>query len=372
MQKMKKAQMLQFLFYTILALVIFIPTISWASQFFKLGDKSLKSFNQLSGLINNIEDGKINSMALYLDSETLIFGISKNAERIESYTFSSEKIIREGEKIIRYIFNLEDELPNGYIEKPPTCKQDKSCLCICREGHFLDDDKIICKDKALCNSFENIKFFENRPVNDISKQSGTITFNGLWKNGVIITNTKNKDLILKIYSVPPPIKFTFYNPTTVYVQRYKDFVNVCYDKNCITKGMIDDLNKEDAIKEFNIFKENYFKCKIKEDGYCNTFSIVLPERYYLYYITKQDLTDIMSVGNVGKIFLIHTENTDLEYIKDNLKDLKVKDNKDKEIHIDGKIFKDVDPKQEYDSGLLDDFAAYEMKVKDKEIIFNQI
>ena len=47
-------------------------------------------------------------------------------------------------------------------------------------------------------------------------------------------------------------------------------------------------------------------------------------------------------------------------------------NTDKEIHIDGKIFKDVDPKQEYDSGLLDDFAAYEMKVKDKEIIFNQI
>ena len=354
---MKKAQMLQFLFYTILALVIFIPTISWASQFFKLGDKSLKSFNELSGTISSINDGKIKSMPLYLNPKNLIVGFSKDASATESViynTWPSDVTIRSA-------------------SRPSECEKEKSCICLCKEGVKLESNSIICTEKVICNKFEKTNFFEKRPVGEIPFKHSKLSKKTEWRNGFFLSNSKDTTLLKRIYPVDTvQARSRVPNTITVYVQRYKDFVNVCYDKNCITNQMIDDLNKEDAIKEFNIFEENYFKCKIKKDGYCNTFSIVLPERYYLYYITKQDLTDIMSVGNVGKIFLIHTENTDLEYIKDNLKDLKVKDNKDKEIHIDGKIFKDVDPKQEYDSGLLDDFAAYEMKVKDKEIIFNQI
>ena len=319
---MKKAQMLQFLFYTILALVIFIPTASWASQFFKLSDKSIGSYNQLANIVNTIKDGEINSMALSINKETLIFGISKSSDRAESFTSSPEKIIREGEKIIRIIFNLGNAPPNGYIQRPLQCAKGESCLCICAKGLSLENDEIKCNNQPVCSSFKNTDFFEERPVADITKLDESITFNGLWKNGIFILNTDNKDMIFKVYSIPQTANFAFYNPTTAYVQRHKGFVNICFQRDCITEGMIDNINMEDAIKEFNRLKETYFQCRLAQDGNCGAFSVNMPGRYYIYYSRLAKDINFPS-GLPGKLYLVNTENNDPSYIREKLSDITV-------------------------------------------------
>ena len=147
---------LQFLMYSIVALALFIPTVLWASSFFKLSDKSLASYNELVITISGIKEGEIASSALAISKDTLIFGVSKNADKAESY------VIRPNENILEFFRTISGSKkePGAYIDRPSECKKEKSCLCLCKKGFSIEENKITCKNKPICNSFENIDFME--------------------------------------------------------------------------------------------------------------------------------------------------------------------------------------------------------------------
>jgi len=343
---MKKSQMLNFLFWTLVALIIFIPTLLWATKFLKIRDKPLESYFELVQTINSLDrDGEGDSLPLHMNPDYLIVGFSKNADKVQAGISVSEFFIDFGDRV-----QIE-------MNRFPQCEKGKSCLCLCRGGVELTNNEkfLICSENVICNQFEKIDFFENRPLFDAPIISGTPE-NRFWKNGFFFTNTRDNKILQKIFAVRGAGNLNFNNPTPIYVQRYKNLVNVCYDRNCITNEMIDKSNKEEVLKEFQRFKEFYLGCKYNAD--CGTFSLNLPERYYIYY---------EDAFIYDELRLINTENLNLDYLKDNFKDITVKDEEDDEVAFDATIYKDDKEKTEHDNKIIP--SSLEMKKEDDKIIF---
>jgi len=363
---MKKAQTLEFLFYAILALIIFIPTALWASQFIKLGDKSVESYNNLVGIVNKLEPGDLNSLAFYMDSDNIVFGISNGTIKVESIITSSSKI-----ETIAGTFTPPSIIDSSLsINRPGQCPLDKSCICICQDDIELEgftDQVIKCGGKIFCSQHNNIQFFEERQFDAIPIKTGAITFDGMVKNGFFLTMEYST-----VYGVST--RLDIQSPTTVYVERYENYVNVCFTRKCITNDMKDELNKGVAIKEFNRFKEFYFECK--QTGTCGTFSLTLPDRYSIYYNKIKD--SILNLKKPGKLVLINTDNTDIDYIRENLGEVVVKDKTENEIsfegtlnNFEGKIYTEGIFAAVFESvaGLLDN--SFELKKVDDKVVIKK-
>ena len=225
---MKKADfMTGFLFWTLLGIIIIIPTTLWASKFFKLSDKAAGSYSQLVSLIGNIRDGELLSMPLYMDDNSAIIGVTKNSKRFEAKS-------QQGSATSLAYYEVTD----------PKC-QGKTCICHCKEmGYEIKstfETKITCKE-SRCNPFEDLEFLKIRPLNDLNIQTSSSNLDKKWENGFIIfTQTKATsdvadygNFLVSALNFGGLIEEVKKRNKVVYIQRYRNYVNVCYNRICIT------------------------------------------------------------------------------------------------------------------------------------------
>jgi len=85
MQRMKKAQMLKFLFWTIVGLAFFIPACMLGSKFMSIKDTSIESYSGLMGLVETIEEGEIASTSFSMSKKSVVVGFSKGDDRFENH-----------------------------------------------------------------------------------------------------------------------------------------------------------------------------------------------------------------------------------------------------------------------------------------------
>lgn len=228
---MKAQIMLKFLFYAILGLVIFLPAVLWASKLLKFGDRGMESYNKMLEMIYEVRDGELLSMPLYMDDNSAIIGISKEGKRFEAKS-------RQGPSTAVTYFEKSD----------PKC-EGKACICLCKgisyETVSLLEGKIKCKD-TICHSLAQTDFPNIRPLTDFTVEQpipGIVKFEYWWENGFAIITQTQADKITGSQIILATIGFgglkneIVKKLKTIYIQRYKNYVNVCYSQNCITDEM---------------------------------------------------------------------------------------------------------------------------------------
>ncbi|MBI2557960.1 hypothetical protein HYW20_01450 [Candidatus Woesearchaeota archaeon] len=210
---MKKADtMLTFFFWTVLALVIFIPTTLWASQFFKLGNKTLDTYYKLVENVVSIKDGETLSLPFYMEKNTFIVGFAKVSDKFENHAY---KYVAIEPTEIAYIFN-----------RPSKCSNGKACICACVDMSFDQKTKpysVACNKEPICANFDSIDFVSEKIIKkDADKPLVS------WKGGFIIS----KGTPIEGLNLLQPAS------TTVYVERYTNLVDVCFSRPCITTETI--------------------------------------------------------------------------------------------------------------------------------------
>lgn len=226
---MKKSDiMLTFLFWTIIALVIFIPTVLWASRFFRFSDKSLDSYNQLMNTVGTIKDGEADSLPFYMDKKSVIVGFSKGSNRFENHQYYYGKPNPD-----RVVF---------FLNRPKECENLKACICLCCGITIEENLKSFAEVKpattvcnkcgrgSTCKSFDNVDILSEKIV----RRYGNGKPQNSWKGG-----------FLHLRGVPVAVVVNGLGENEVatrvfYVQGYKGIVDVCLIRPCIT----DEIKKQ--------------------------------------------------------------------------------------------------------------------------------
>ncbi|GEM_PF-3483114 len=213
---MKKGQMLKFLFYAILGLIIFVPTAMFASKFLKINDKARDSFNSLASTIEQtsaslrpLRDGEIASNVVYMDSKSIIVGFSKQSNQFESHFYSTPDDITSAEII---------------FQRPKECIENKACMCLCTEydskSSPLQPQVDPCSD-PYCKSFNNIDF--------VSQKIGQ-----KWKDGSPKLQWMGGFLYLRdVPGISERLEINDKAVRTFYIQRINDLIDVCLESPCI-------------------------------------------------------------------------------------------------------------------------------------------
>jgi len=249
MLKNKKAFMTQVFFYILLALLLFIPTILFASQFFAGTKQADTSFDNLVKYVNEIakDPGYISdSIPLYMDENTFILFINPEVKSV----WARFGIIKEG-------FELKGT-SDFFMDRQvmSSCKLDQSCICLCKDydkGKIfhtvpnepdypslttMDYYKPVC-NKMICTSTDE-KFISGADVmREWSTEKGT---------GVIITREKG-DARLR----------------TVYLEEYGGYINVCFDPPCINQPMKNIIDMDRLLDKINGI---YGSCKKTDNKDC--------------------------------------------------------------------------------------------------------
>ena len=82
---MKKAQMLKFLFWIIVALAFFIPACLLGANFMSLGDSSLDSYSSLIETVESIGEGELASISFAMNKKSVVVGFSKDDSSFENH-----------------------------------------------------------------------------------------------------------------------------------------------------------------------------------------------------------------------------------------------------------------------------------------------
>ena len=332
---MKKGIMLNFLFWTILALLIFIPTVLWASQFLRLSNKQEQSFNNLAGTIDSPEtpfrDGEIQSTSFYLDDKSLIAGFAKTSSTFELHNY--------------YPKNPNSDQIGFRFKRPnlDNCPIQKACICLCKDYVSLQEPSAEPPEcaKPLCKSFDKLDFLSEKVT---EKEKDGSTKSG-FKGGFLYYRSKDN-----------PIQQISVATKTLYVEKYKNFIDVCLSYPCFTPEIKERINKEEAISLFNSFIKKYEECKSKADGQCETLSTSLHGQFYIYYKNSNENSKsgfYLMKGEFAKSF------NEMEIVKG-------KDGK--ENFYSAMLYKDEN--NEYDTGSI--FTGPEIKfiVKNSRIILS--
>lgn len=233
---MKKADlMLTFLFWGILGLVIFIPSILWASQFLKLSNKALESYNKLGELINLVKDGETLSMGYYMDKKSIIVGFSRDSNRFENH---------------EYRYGIDRKIPDQIdfvLNRPNECKNQKACICLCCNIKIEQKTKPYtaicnkCGKEPACKSFDNIDILSEKIV----RRYGNGKPQNSWKGG-----------FLHLRDVPVAVVVNGLGQNevgtrTFYVQRYKNIVDVCLNSPCIIDELKEQIDSKETNKPFD-------------------------------------------------------------------------------------------------------------------------
>lgn len=337
---MKAQIMLKFLFYAILGLVIFLPAVLWASKLLKIGDRALGSYNTMLEMIYEVRDGELLSMPLYMDDNSAIIGISKNSKRFEAKS------------------RLKQTESTTYFEKnDPKCEE-KACACLCRgisyESINVLEGKIKCKE-TICHSLAQTDFLKVRPLTDFSAPqpyAKLATYDYWWENGFIIV-AQTDNLILAKVGFGGLKNEMVQKLKTIYMERYKNYVNVCYSRNCITSEVRNQIDPNVAIDSFKAFTKAYDECKSKKDGNCGSFNLNMPALHYIYYRDSKN-------GPNG--FYLMRYNYPSEFNEDNI----VKNIDGAQAFHPGQLFKDESI--EFSTGNIFEGYESELSVKDSKII----
>ena len=204
MQRMKKAQMLKFLFWIIVALAFFIPACMLGSKLFDLNNPSLKSYTKLVDTIESVGENEVASIAFYLNKKSVVVGFSADMGRFENWKDGGTKSIF-----------TKPVGPNG-------CAVGKACICLC-QGYELEKNtdpksaKLPCKDLLICHAFYNIDIVQERDVNT----DDYVSTGYKWKGGFLVHRgiSDSEDV--------NGLKDNNIDARTFYVQRVKDVVGVC-------------------------------------------------------------------------------------------------------------------------------------------------
>ncbi len=311
--------MLKFLFYTILALVIFVPTVLWGAKFLKLSDKTFDSYNKLIGLIGSIKEDEILSLPFYMDKKSALAGFSKMSNKLENYEFLSR--LKSSGKL------------TSMFNKPNECQDKKACICLC-EGYDLDKKTepktSICDKKLICNSFDNIDILSEK----LTHESYNRKAYDYWDGGFLFLGDQNA-------------------LRTLYVQRYKNSINLCFSGQCITDEIKEIIDINAVIDAFNLFTKKYEECKAKINGLCETIKIDIPESYYIYY---------SSTINAKSGFYLSKGDTLGSFDKIEF----LKDEEGNEITFPGLLLEDEN--NEFPSGNIFKNDETNLKVKDSKVI----
>jgi hypothetical protein len=210
----KKSIMMKFFLTLILALIFFVPAILFASQFFRLSDKAMDSFNKLAKLIEEVKSGELQSMPLYMDKNTAIMGFAKESKAVE--------IKYEGTGSMYETTPLD-----SYFERPKICMNNKACLCLCRSGLKFkrNSQKIICEKELFCKQIDNIDFPSEIKNDNFLEYTYDFTLIG----GFMIKRGSKGSLYQAQISMPTITK----RLVDIKVQRHNNYIGVCFTNKCI-------------------------------------------------------------------------------------------------------------------------------------------
>jgi len=211
----KKGIALGFLVTLILGLLIFGSTAFFFSRCFRLSDKGLESYEALVENIQAMEkkvEGEIEAHILIMDKETALIGFTKESE------------------LVQFDASIGGD---SYFERPAQCAENKSCLCLCREG-FGDKElfdawniEVICETSILCNSFENIDFPSKISSEDFGlAHPQSYEFRG----GFMFTRKRHGFTTIPKMEIGTREK-------AIYLERYKEGVALCFDPPCFKQDI---------------------------------------------------------------------------------------------------------------------------------------
>ncbi|MEK6868659.1 MAG: hypothetical protein AABX74_00390 [Nanoarchaeota archaeon] len=200
---MKKAQMLKFLFWTIVGLAFFIPACVIINKGVpKLGDNSIASYTKLIETAESTGENEVASLAFSLNKKSVVVGFSKNTGQFENWKGNDKKSI--------YVKPVAE---NG-------CAAGKACICIC-QGYELDKKTNPKSAKPcellICHAFESIDIISEKDVNT----DEYVSTGYKWKGGFLIHRdiSDSEDV--------NGLEKNNIGTRTFYVQRINDVVGVC-------------------------------------------------------------------------------------------------------------------------------------------------
>ena len=227
--KMKKAQMLKFLFYLILAGILFFPACKLGSDFSKMSDKSIDSYASLMeviepGNVNSVKNDEVVSTPFTMNKKSVVVGFSKNDNRFENHRLEGNK----------------DEIKSVFI-KPlgceNCCEAGKACVCLCN-GFELDKGTNPKSPKPcgllICNPIEGIDLLSEKVV----KRHDNKQPKYLWKGGFLLhREISDRDDV-------NGLEENKMSTRAFYVGRYKDIVDVCFESStCMTDETKEKIDK---------------------------------------------------------------------------------------------------------------------------------
>ncbi|MBI3035518.1 hypothetical protein HYY71_04290 [Candidatus Woesearchaeota archaeon] len=217
-------------------------------------------------------------MKFSMDDNTAIIGTSRGSKRFEAKS-------RQGSATsVAYFENTH-----------PKC-EGNTCICLCKNIGYETvnfETKIKCEQIYDCNAFDDIQFLKIRPLTDFEAPQpypGLKRLDYWWENGfIILTQTKfeNDRTLLATIGFGGLQEQMKNKEKTIYLQRYKDYVNVCYSQNCITSEVKNQISSSEAIESFKLFVKAYEDCKLKINGECGIFNLKIPAMHYIYYIDSK-------------------------------------------------------------------------------------
>ena len=346
MRKMKRSQiMLKFLFYLILALVIFVPTVIWASRFLTVGYRADDSYSKLVEMVSGIKEGELLSMPLYMDRNSIIFGIGNKGAKFESRRSISgttgNKVFFEGQ---------QDKCGSS------------SCLCICKDiktENSQGGQKIICQKESRCAKLEGTSIITRYDPSDIGIESAfkpKVSAESLfWNNGFAIATQIDNDLRISLGT--QMYDEVSKNTKPIYIEKRQGIVNVCYTSKCLSESNMDFISKEAAIAEFSKFRSFYLQCTADKDK-CGTIAISLPQRYYILYLPSDpSLFSYFSKKNV--FLLLNSQTKDADKMKDSPEAFIARDDSGNDVSFPGQFYSGVDQIKEYEKGFIpQDMSIY--------------
>tara|TARA_B100000315_G_scaffold260241_1_gene320244 strand:+ start:1194 stop:2567 length:1374 start_codon:yes stop_codon:yes gene_type:complete len=127
---MKKAQMLKFLFWTIVGLAFFIPACMLGSNFMSLGDSSLDSYSNLIETVESIGEGELASISFSMSKKSVVVGFSKADNGFENHLLHGPTF-RSGGKNDDYC------ICGNNFNEDHSHKGDASCNTVCGVGNCI-------------------------------------------------------------------------------------------------------------------------------------------------------------------------------------------------------------------------------------------
>lgn len=134
----EKGIVLNFILAILIALIIFVPTILFASELFRLSDQGAENFRSFVRELRSFAAEKVaqKTFLLISDEKAAVF-LFDNKESV--FAYQKRNIVYKDASTSIYIKNYNLPFPEGKCQKAP-------CACLCRK---FNENKVIPKDSSF-------------------------------------------------------------------------------------------------------------------------------------------------------------------------------------------------------------------------------